>query len=116
VLAIVEGPPAPWPPSYRFDVRAVPAVPDANAILGSAIAEPLDAGPVPLQLTLWIRPAIGDTLSVWVVARLLEDPRPIVVGVPLPTFAVDSALRVVRFAPVGAVPPVDTVRLVLRRP
>jgi hypothetical protein len=119
VLALVEGPPLPWPASYRFDVHATPARP--VRWVEPALATTPGVGPVPLQLTRWEAPPSGvgtaaDTLSVWVVARLLEDPRPIQVGVPLPTFAADSVLRVVRFADVGSVPPVDTVRLTLRRP
>jgi hypothetical protein len=115
VLALVEGPLAPWPASYRFDVRAVP--PASAAGVSTATPPAPGVGPMPLQLTRWLQPpGSADTLSVWVVARLLEDPRPIVVGQPLPTFAADSALRLVRFAPVGVVPPVDTVRLVMRRP
>ena len=31
LVALVEGPPAPWPASYRFDVRAVPVSPAAGA-------------------------------------------------------------------------------------
>ncbi|HVE79645.1 MAG TPA: hypothetical protein VNA89_12310, partial [Gemmatimonadaceae bacterium] len=68
--------------------------------------------------TLWtpLQPAPADTLSVWVVARLLDTSGPPVAYEPLPTFAVDSALRRLRFAPVGARAPVDTVQLTLRRP
>ena len=72
---------------------------------------------MPLQLTLWYGPiAEGDTMSVWVTARLFEDPRSNTTGTALPAFAADSALRVVRFAPVGSIPPVDTVHLTLHRP
>ena len=114
IVALVEGPPTPWPARYRFDVRAVPARSSSGATV--TIAPEPGVGPVPLQLTLWGGPASaeGDTLSVWIVARLLEDPAPPVVGVPLRTFAADSTLRVIRFAKVGAVPPVDSVPLLLR--
>lgn len=116
VVAAIDGPPSPWPTSYRLDVRAVPARVSSGASV--AVAPQPSLGAVPLRLTLRGPPsqAVGDTLSVWVVARMLEDPWPPVVGVPLPVFAADSVLRVVRWAPVGGVPQVDTVRLVLRRP
>jgi hypothetical protein len=52
-------------------------------------------------------PRLADTLSVWVVARLLEDPGT-ASGSPLTTFAADSVLRVLRFAPLGTVPKTDT--------
>jgi hypothetical protein len=114
VLVMFEDPTAPAPASYRYDVRAVPAN-DRDGSTPSAFAPNPGPGAVPLQLTLWSPLRAGDTLSVWVVARKLEDPRPVVVGVPLPVFAADSALRVLRFAPVGSVPKTDTVRLVLQR-
>lgn len=115
VLALVEGPPAPWPASYRVDVRATPRS-TTGGVETVGAARP-GVGPVPLELTRFFRlPTADDTLSVWVVARLLEDPRPVVVGVPLPVFAADSVLRLIRFTPVGSVPSVDTVHLTLRRP
>ena len=116
VVALVETPPEPVPAAYRLDVRAVPARPASGA--GPSLADEPRLGFVPLQLTLWEPPPPGvrDTLSVWIVARMLEDLSPPVVGVPLPVVAAESTLRVVRWAPVGGVPPVDTVRVVLRRP
>lgn len=115
VMAIIEGPPTPWPASYRFDVRARPAEIGAGA--PPTFAREPGVGPVPLQLTLWNgRIAEGDTMSVWVTAQMFEDSRSNVAGASLPIFAVDSALRMVRFAPIGSVPPVDTVHLTLRRP
>jgi hypothetical protein len=74
-------------------------------------------GTVPITIIRWFPPArgSGDTASVWVSAKMLEDPRPIQVGVPLPVFASDSALHVVRFANVGERPSVDTVILTLGR-
>jgi hypothetical protein len=60
-------------------------------------------------------PATADTLSVWVIGRLLDQSQPIVANVPLPTFAADSVLRVLHFAKVGSPAIVDTVRLTLRR-
>ena len=115
VLALVQGPPQPWTTRYRFDVRLVPAREDAGA--PRYVAPTAGPGPVPLQLTLYTprTPRPLDTLSVWVVGRLLDDSPPPPVNVPLPTLAADSVLRVLRFAPVGARPAVDTVRLDLRR-
>lgn len=52
----------------------------------------------------------------WVVARMLDMSPPIVGGKPLPIFAADSVLRLVRFVPVGARSSADTVRLTLERP
>jgi len=113
LVLIVEPPPQPWPSFYRWDARATPAREGTGADVGHA-ARP-GPGMVPIQLTRWhhVTPGSGDTASVWVSARLLEDPRPIQPGVPLPTYAADSVLHVVRFAPVGSRPPVDTVRLTL---
>jgi hypothetical protein len=112
VLAVVEAPPQ-LPARYRYDVRAVPARgPSRDPLNVAPAAAP---GEVPLQIILWTPlPGPGDTLSVWVVARLLDDTGP-ASGAPLTTFAADSVLRVLRFAPVGTVPKTDTVRLTLRR-
>ena len=113
LVAIVEGPPTPWPASFLFDVRAIPIGEFSG--LGVALAPAPGLGAVPLQLTLWQPPPqfSGDTLSMWVRAWMLEQAA---TGGRLTVFAADSVLRVVRWAPVGEVPPVDTVRLVLRRP
>lgn len=116
LVVIVEGPPRPWPERYLWDVRAVPVRQGTGADL--ALAPRPDTGVVPLGLIRWHPPAAGseDTTSVWVSARMLEDPRPVQTGVPLPVFAADSVLHVARFAAVGSRPPTDTVRLTLRRP
>jgi hypothetical protein len=115
LVLMVQAPPQPWPERYLWHVVAVPAREGTGADL-SLTPRP-DSGVVQLHLTRWHSPAPGseDSASVWVHARLLEDPRPVAVGVPLPVFAADSVLHVARFAPVGEVPPVDTVWLTLRR-
>lgn len=115
LVVIVQGPP-PWPALRRMDVRAVPAREHTGADL--ALAPRPDTGAVPLGLIRWHPPAAGseDTTSVWVSARILDDPQRGPAGVPLTVFAVDSVLHVARFAPVGSRPPTDTVRLTLRRP
>ncbi|HEX2078788.1 MAG TPA: hypothetical protein VHG08_13790 [Longimicrobium sp.] len=115
IVVMVEGPPQPWPALYRWHVYAKPAREGTGFVEG--FAPHPDTGAVPLLLIRHLPPAAGsaDSASVWVHARLLEDPRPIQPGVPLPTFAADSVLRVVQFAPVGERPRVDTVRLTLQR-
>jgi len=113
-VALVDGPASP-PRAYRVDVRAVPARPQSG--FDMAVASGTALGAVPLQLTRWLQGAsgTGDTVTVWLVARMLDDAGPIVVGVPLPTVAAESTVRVVRFTPVGARVPVDTVHFTLRR-
>jgi hypothetical protein len=110
----VEWPAKPWP-AYRIDVRAVPARPSPGTMgLYSEFATP---AVVPIRVTRFAPdiPSSGDTISMWISARILADTNDIkVTGVPLPTYAGDSALRVVHFAPVGEIAPVDTVRLVVR--
>lgn len=115
VVAIVEAPPQPWPEYYRWDVRARPA----REGTGAKATFPPDSKPgvIPLELTR-VGPPVqgtGDTASIWVSARMLEDPRPVQMGVPLPVFAADSVLHLIRFAPVGSRPVVDTVRLTMKR-
>lgn len=113
VVALVEAPPPPWPALSRWALHVRSARPQLGA--GAVPVREPGPGAVPVEVTLYALPAPGDTASFWIVAKLLEDPRPAQVGVPLPVFAADSVLRVLRFAAVGAVPPVDTVRLTLRR-
>jgi len=69
-------------------------------------------------VTAWSRPMpVGtDTLSMWVVARMLDMSPPIVGGSTLPTFAVDSVLRLLRFVGAGERYQADTIRLTLRPP
>jgi hypothetical protein len=114
LVAIVDPPPAPLPAAWRYIVRADPARP--NSGMDGGFAGMPHAGANPIDLVLWhpLLPAGEDTVSMWIKARLL-DQTVIVIGQPLPTFAVDSVLRVVRFAPVGSKAPVDTVHLALRR-
>jgi hypothetical protein len=111
IVAVVEGPQVPWPAAYLLDVRAQAARPISD-VPPTFASEPR-AGANLLQFTMWSppKPTAGDTLSVWVVARLTDDYR-----APGARFSTDSVLGVVRFAAVGAVPPLDTVRLVLGRP
>jgi hypothetical protein len=118
LVVIVQPPPRPWPSGYRWDVRTRPA----REGTGTDVAFPPspDSGANQVRLIRRMPHDAGsrDTASVWVTARMLEDPRPIQPGVPLPVFAADSVVHVARFAPVGSYAPVDTVRLTLtvRRP
>jgi hypothetical protein len=116
IVLIVGPPPQPWPERYRWSIRATPAREGTGADV--ALADQPKPGTVPITIMRWLPPArgTGDTASVWVSAKMLEDPRSFPTGVPLPVFAADSALRVVRFAAVGTVPQTDTVQLTLRRP
>jgi hypothetical protein len=113
VLVTLSPPSKPWP-LYRVDVRLRAAEMSMDATLAVADDPPL--GEVPVTIVRWSRPPAGaaDTMSVWVIGKMLEIPSPIPVGVPLPTFAADSVLRVLHFAPVGAVPATDSLVLVLR--
>lgn len=111
---MLEVVPEPWPAIYRWSVKATAA--DTSLPLSAMNNDPTD-GAVPLTLTLMLPlPYVGDTASVWITAKLLEDPRPIVVGVPLPVFASDSVLHAARFSEVGEIPAVDTVFLTLVAP
>jgi hypothetical protein len=111
MVVIYQPPPRPWPAAYRWDVRVRTAREGGEA----SFAQAPDSLGTPLKLIRWQPPEPGseDTSSVWVIARLLEDTR--AVNVPLPVFAADSVLHVARFAPVGSRPPVDTIRLTLKR-
>lgn len=115
VVLVVEPPPQPWPEQYRWTATAMPAREGSGADL--AVATQPGPGKVLITIMRRVPPAhgSGDTASVWVAAKMLEDPRPIQVGVPLPVFAADSALHVVRFAAAGQRPTVDTVTLTLKR-
>ena len=121
VVAALDEPARPWPALYRVELtarpaREVPGVGPAGSPDSPLNASPL--GPIAVRVTLWSGPLpLGvDTLSMWIVARMLDMSPPIVGGRPLPTFAADSALRVVRFVRVGERYAADTVRLTLRRP
>jgi hypothetical protein len=116
VFAVVQAPPQPWPANYRYNVRVRPA--RAQSGFEGALAQPSAFGPATLTAIRWVPPVPRgtDTVSVWVVASMFDDVRPIVVGRPLPVFAADSSLLLVRFVAVGALAVVDTVALELRGP
>lgn len=119
IVVILKAPAEPLPTLYRLQVKSWFANPRDEA----ALAPTTDQNPRlhPLMMTVMRRnysqpPPVPDTASIWVIARLLEDVRPVQVGVPLPVFAADSVLITSKFTPVGSVPRVDTVQLVLKRP
>ncbi|MBT8395932.1 MAG: hypothetical protein HKO65_14630 [Gemmatimonadetes bacterium] len=107
--------PEPWPSLYRWSIRTIAANPRLND--ETHFRDP-DGNEVRLDLPLWVPldHLPGDTASVWVVVKLLDDPRPIVTGVPLPVFAEDSVLHVARFVGAGERLLVDTLFLSLAEP
>jgi hypothetical protein len=112
VLAISPGSlPADAPSRYRWKISA----------LGTG-TETFDAGmnslPGEVHLRLTLRtplPAGSDTATVMIVGEVRDDTGPIVLGVPLPLFAVDTARQALRFAAVGERPNIYKVDLDLRR-
>jgi hypothetical protein len=118
IVAVVEPPPPPLPSDFLYSVRAVPARSNSGAVTAFA-NPPAQGGANLIEITDWGAPVavrtVGDTLSVWVVARLNDRSAPVTPGVPQPPFAADSVLRLIRFSPVGSPALVDTVHLTLRR-
>jgi hypothetical protein len=116
LTADIEAPPQPWPPSYRWSYRVVAATESAG--FGSRVATNPGPGPLTMRIDQHEppQPGPGDTASVWVIAKLLEVPSPIQVGVPLPVFAADSALVVLQFSVPGERPLEHPVELRLTRP
>ena len=121
VVARPDAPALPWPAVHRIELTARPARENSGVGPTGSPESPLNAaplGPMSVRVTAWSRPMpIGaDTLSMWVVARMIDMSPPIVAGRTLPTFAADSVLRLVRFVPAGERYAPDTVRLALRPP
>jgi hypothetical protein len=114
VTADIQAPPQPWPPSYRWSFTVVPARESAG--FGPRAAVNPGPGSFTLRIGQYERPHPGDTVSVWVIGKLLEDPRPIQSGVPLPVFAADSALVLLQFSEPGERVIEHTVELRLVRP
>ena len=115
LVVFLEFPSQPWPDSRRFDLRVQSAQPDDEVLF---LESKPTAGANLITVSRRFHPlrGTGDTISVWVRAAILEDPRPILVGVPLPVFASDSLFHIAQFSGVGTVPRVDTLYLTLRRP
>ena len=115
ILAFLGFPPGSLPDSRRYDLRVRSAQPKGEVLF---LETHLTAGANLITVIRRLPPpeGAGDTLSVWVKAAILEEPRPIVVGVPLPVFASDSLYRLARSSGVGSVPIVDTLFLTRRRP
>ncbi len=115
VVAVLTFPPKPWPDRVRMDLRVRP-VGSGEDVFFQDPNPGEGVNPITIIRRLPPLKGGGDSLSVWVRAAILEDPRPIVVGVPLPVFAADSVIHLASFSGVGTVPAVDTVYLALKRP
>jgi hypothetical protein len=117
VVALVDGPdPLTWPKGSRIDIRAVPAR------VGSGQGEYASRLPwlVSAQIDITagqnpVYPVGSDTLSMWIVARIIDDPRPILPGVKLNLFAVDSAIKVVTYVKQNHRLRTDTIRLSMKK-
>ena len=118
IVVLLKAPAEPLPPLYRMIVRSwfapsrefaehARTAPDQNPRLHPSMMNIMRPNVYPLPTT--------DTASVLVTAYLYEETRPVQIGVPLPVFAADSVLITAKFAPVGSVPRVDTVQLVLKK-
>jgi hypothetical protein len=114
IVAMVEAPAEKPAGGIIWDVRSRAA--DPAAFLEVFTPDP-GPGANRMKIIRYKAPVAGagDSLSLWISARMLNDPRPVQVGVPLTVFAADSVMRVVRFRGVGQRAEVDTVRLVLVR-
>jgi hypothetical protein len=117
IVVLLSPPPGSLPPLYRLDIRAHWATPP-NSVAGLVAATDQNPALTPrlFDITLWDRRLVppGDTASLWLSARILEDVRPVVIYVPLPVFPADSVLRPIHFAPVGSVPRPDTLQFILK--
>lgn len=111
IMVIVDAPSTPLPASHIWDLRVAPV--DKSTGVGASYGDHPVAGEHLLQLTQFFLPRVQiDTMTIWATARVIDvtDSR----LKPLPIFAGDSVMHIVRFAPVGTRPQVDTVRLILR--
>lgn len=110
LVALVEGPSEAWPSLRKVVVRAYPA----RDLGEPTFVTEADTGAVPILLLDHLIPieTLGDTVSMWFKAEILEIPNPPVTGEPLPVFAVDSVVHRVDFTERR----LDTVRLRMRRP
>lgn len=116
VVTLVDGPdPLTWPAGARIDIRAYPARPNSGQ--GTSVSRSPWLVSAQIEITASQSPVMpaGDTLSMWVIARIIDDPRPILPGVELNLYAVDSAKRVVTFVKQGELRHVDTVRLSMKK-
>ncbi len=111
VVALIDGSALTLPTRYRVSVAIRPV--RTTSGWEGAVASDSSVGAIPVTATLQLRPLqpSGDTVTTWVTASLTDLSVPNV----YPVIATDSVQYVLRFAPVGAVAPVDTVRLRIRR-
>jgi hypothetical protein len=113
VLAERPEEPLPWSFYYHIGATSLRQVSD----IGYGSMDYYDTIPPEAQLRL-IRwgPGSGDTESVRITAVIIDRTERSKGTGQYKTVAFDSVLKVVRFAPIGELPLVDTVRLALRRP
>jgi len=105
IALVIDPPSSTLRDAYGWEARARPARDGTDVEV--VVAGPAHPGRVHLTpMHSSVGAGAGDTVSLWVSARALNY-RGVV-------FAMDSALHVARFAPVGSQAPVDTVRLAPR--
>jgi hypothetical protein len=115
LVVIVGPPPGPLPDSYFFSVGAVPLRRVSDIGFGGGQSYDEIPATTTLRLIRWDW-GPGDTASAWIVAEVVDRKKRIISTGQNKTVAIDSVLHVVRFAPIGERPVVDTVRLTLLRP
>jgi len=115
LVVIVEPPPGPLPASYYFSVGAVPVRRVSDIGFGGGQSYDEIPPTTTLRLIRWDW-GPGDTASAWIEAEVVDRTKRRKVTGEYKTIATDRVLHVVRFAPIGESPDVDTVRLTLRPP
>lgn len=103
------------PPSHMVSVRVSAARTDAT--WGGEISPVPTVGPSQVNLYFHtpLTPTTVDTVTVWIVAQLIELPIPASPNVPFKTIAIDSTKHVLRVARSGARIAPDSVQLRLRK-
>lgn len=103
------------PPSHMVSIRVSPARADATWS-GDVSQQPTVGNSlINLYLRTPLTPTSVDTVSVWIVAGLLELPIPPSPGVPFKTIASDSTKHVLRVSKSGGLIVPQTVQLRLRK-
>ncbi|MEO7996929.1 MAG: hypothetical protein ABI852_05765 [Gemmatimonadaceae bacterium] len=103
------------PPSHMVGVKITPARTDASWDGTVAPVPTIGSSQVNFYFHLPLTPTSDDTVTVWIVAQLLELPIPPSTDVPFKTVAVDSIKHVLRVARRGARIVPDTIQLRLRK-
>lgn len=104
------------PPSHLVSLKVAAARTNATWESENSAVPTVGASQVNLYFHAPLTPTSVDTITVWVVAQLIELPIPPVPNVPSRTVAVDSVRHLLRFARSGARIVPDTVHLRLRKP